>query len=124
MRKRRAPMPTRLIEVLHGPMRSQRVDMPEAEAAKAIEEGWGRDPFSGEPAKEITDLDAVLMAAEAGARRLRGEEPVTQTKADEPKSAKEKVEAPTSAKKAESAEAPEGGYKTREETPDKPQAKK
>ena len=72
---------------LVGPYAGQRIDVPAAEAKKAIAEGWARDPFAEPPEpKELTEEERweVLQAANKGAARLRGEE-----EADDGKKAKE-----------------------------------
>lgn len=66
-----------LIEGTHGPYAGKRLTVSAAEAKKAIAEDWARDPF-GEPveARELSDEERFKLneKAEAGARRLRGEE--------------------------------------------------
>lgn len=94
----------KLIELIFGPYRDQRVSIAADEADKAIAEGWARDPFA--PPDEMTkqslsDKELVEMweLAEKAARRWRGE-----------RSAKPQL----AEKRALEAEEGEEGYQTRD----------
>jgi hypothetical protein len=66
----------KLMQVLFGPYRDQRVYMPDADAAQAIADGWAIDPHAPaiEPPFDVTvpeHADRVYEAAHAGAAKLR-----------------------------------------------------
>jgi hypothetical protein len=66
----------KLMQVLYGPYRDQRVHMPDADADQAIADGWAIDPHAPaiEPPFDVTVpeyADRVYEAAHAGAAKLR-----------------------------------------------------
>jgi hypothetical protein len=69
-----------LMQVLYGPYRDQRIEMPDADAAQAVADGWAIDPHAPaiEPPFDVTvreNADRVHAAAHAGAAKLRDAEP-------------------------------------------------
>jgi len=65
-----------LMQVLYGPYKDQRIEMPDADAAQAIADGWAIDPHAAavDPPFDVTvreNADRVHAAAHAGAARLR-----------------------------------------------------
>lgn len=96
---------TRTIEALVGPFRHSIITIDKADADRAIKDGWARDPFN--PFVPVADVDSVkaLAAAEAAAKKIRGE----------PDKAKDKPAPAKEEKQAEPKPAPERGmYETRD----------
>lgn len=65
------------IEALYGPYAGRHLDVAAADADQAISDGWARDPYT--PRAEATEFDqekydAMLIAADKAARKLRGEQ--------------------------------------------------
>jgi len=68
-----------LMHVIYGPYRDQHIQMPEADAAQAIADGWAIDPYAPphDPPFDVTvqaNADHVYEAAHAGAAKLRSGE--------------------------------------------------
>ena len=79
---------TKRIEAIAGPYKGQRLDVPAADANRAIKDGWARDPFepvdpdAAPPEFDQDKHDKMMVAAEKAARKLRGEEEPKAAKAD------------------------------------------
>lgn len=104
----------RMIEAIAGPYRGQRLTVPGDVAELAITDGWASDPFAPPDPKakpKEWDMAKVEAAAEAAARRLRGED-----KSPDKKPAKAK-DAPASADRAmATGDGGEGEYLNRAST--------
>ena len=104
------------IEGLYGPFARRVIDIPEADAKQAIADGWARDPFA--PPVDPVEFDqkkhdAMLVAAEKAARKIRGETEVEKKTEEKPK-----PKPPLETDRAMTAEKPETGstYQTRRVT--------
>jgi len=124
---------TKRIEAVFGPLAGSLMDIPTADADAAIADGWARDPYApppsaDEPVKEFDAAahDQVLAAAEAAARKIRGEDTEDDMKAKKG-SAKKTGEAKSSDANADTqaavgkvrseqmeAQPDDGGYETRQ----------
>lgn len=73
------PDATKRIRATHGPYAGQNLDVAAADADQAITDGWAIDPFAAvdpnAPPPEFNQEkhDAMLVAAQKAARKLRGE---------------------------------------------------
>ena len=82
------------VQATHGPYRGTQIDLPVADAEQAIADGWAIDPFApvdpnAEPPEFDQDKqDKAEAAAEAAARKLRGEEDAETSKPKSGKTAK------------------------------------
>jgi IPT/TIG domain len=68
-----------VMQVIYGPLKGQRIEMPDADAAAAIADGWAIDPHAPpiDPPFDVTvreNADRVHAAAHAGAAKLRAAE--------------------------------------------------
>jgi hypothetical protein len=95
---------TRTIEALMGPFRHSIITIDKADADKAIKDGWARDPFNNFAEPVEVDSEKALAAAEAAAKKIRGE-PEAKPAKSAPK--EEKQAAPKPA-------AERGAYETRD----------
>lgn len=124
------PDETKIIQPSYGPFAGQQITVPAAEADEAISAGWAVDPYAPpsteQPAAADLDPDArqaLIDAADAAARKWRGEE-----ESEDVKKAKAKTKDDTSAKPAsraseETRDMKAGGsadYQTRESQPAQP----
>jgi hypothetical protein len=106
---------TKVIEAIAGPYKGQRLTLPTADADQAIDDGWAKDPFEPvDPDAEPPEFDqeandAMIVAAEKAARKMRGEED-EDAKGKKAKAAKDDAAAKD---KAMEADKPAAGYSTR-----------